>query len=102
MVSDDELREMITIHRYDYNHCPVCNGVIHRHDTRCRWCGGKKIHVRRPGKPSRIFAAVICFTLVFALGHVTWGYLAGIPLIIAFSVLLSLTKRPRWLKWNLF
>lgn len=102
MVSDEELREMITIYRYDYNHCPVCNGVIHRHDTRCRWCGGKKNHSRWSGKPSRIFFTLFCLTLVFFLGHVTWGYLAGPPLIIAFSVLLSLRKRPHWRKRNLF
>lgn len=102
MVSDDELREMMTIHRSDYHHCPVCSEVTHRHDTRCRWWGGKKIHIRRPGKPSRIFFTLFCLTLVFAPGHVTWGYLAGIPLIIVFSVLLSLLKRTRWLKWNVF
>lgn len=65
MVSDDELREMMTIHRSDYRHCPVYSKVIHRHDP--RWYGDKKIHTHRSGRPSRIF-----FTLFSLLKRPRW------------------------------
>ncbi|WP_222864741.1 hypothetical protein, partial [Serratia marcescens] len=83
--------------KLDYINCKICNGVIHQHDARCRWCGSKKISRAIAVNAYRLCVVLSALTFFFILGFLNVNpFLAALPGIVI-SFFLSKKYESRWL-----
>lgn len=98
MVTRHELINKISELTFDYDKCGVCNGVVHRLETRCRWCASKRNKKFMGVYFSSFFILLVLMMVFFVAGTCSLSLFVIIPTAISFAYFLSRKFKERWLK----
>lgn len=101
MVSKEELNDIAETIRCNYCYCPLCKKIIHVNDEHCQWCGGKRVFIRERRAVFWFSFIPLFFFLGIFFGKIPNGYLAGIPVIVAFGFLAIRKKKEIWVRRTL-
>jgi len=102
MVNDEEIIHKLNVLKHDFIKCGVCKGVLHISEKKCRWCGSKKKLKASALDFFKLTLTVLSCVFFYFLGYMKFNLLIVMPVIIAYSIILSRKYKIRWLTKHVF
>lgn len=102
MINENDVDKNKALIRHEYDHCKLCDGIVHKLEAKCGGCAAKKANKIEGVDLLCFFTHFLLLYITFFLGKWCDSYLYIIPVTAVISCLMSLRYKKRWLIYRMY